>query len=687
MKKYILYYFLAAVFQLAGLSLAFADLSFSELPVLYQGRFRPLETYSRLWLNDFYQASDIQKNDREAFQLRPNESVQTWIWQLHRQGFHAFNQAPLFAISSAELKNLLGLPLKQNRFSGQELKQALYEIPSSSRSVFRLLITYYAAQAYQQDAALNRKRSWELQSLAPGLWVHLKGESLRLMAMPSSTPWTFFQSGEEVAALADLNNREWFHQHKNLADKCLALIRHLRQFEQLSGDQSSLEVELQETYQKLKAQQVPPQEIHAILERQFPLKQRLAAAGSLLKMLPGRYQPGEWFSLHALKIQVHHPVEDRLVPISNFTLFPDIDFHAIRRAYLKWEQAGLSQQTEAGQQFTIALSQAYEKIAGQPYQEGHGKALTYPSLWQLKLEKRFYSYPLIELALGFYGLSLLSFLAARRHPFLSISFFICALSLQTIILICRSLIVERPPVSNMFETLIYVPWIASLTSLIFFIRSRYSSILAFASLLSLILFLILHFTHLNSSLEPVQAVLDSQFWLMTHVLMVVGSYGVFLLGGIIGHGYLIAYLYRRQEERAFAWMPSLILQTFYVGTTLLISGTILGGVWAAESWGRFWDWDPKESWAFISSCIYLMGIHAYRFHFIGSFGLAISSVVGILTISFTWYGVNYILGTGLHSYGFGSGGEIYYLSFFIGELGFILFSSLWRSNIYFKIKN
>lgn len=127
-------------------------------------------------------------------------------------------------------------------------------------------------------------------------------------------------------------------------------------------------------------------------------------------------------------------------------------------------------------------------------------------------------------------------------------------------------------------------------------------------------------------------------------------------------------------------LGQLILQTMYGGTILLVSGTILGGIWAAESWGRFWDWDPKESWAFISSCFYLIWIHAYRFHRIGSFGLAIGAVSGLLAISFTWYGVNYILGTGLHSYGFGSGGEIFYYSFLGIECLFLILMLIIHSN-------
>jgi ABC-type transport system involved in cytochrome c biogenesis permease subunit len=109
-----------------------------------------------------------------------------------------------------------------------------------------------------------------------------------------------------------------------------------------------------------------------------------------------------------------------------------------------------------------------------------------------------------------------------------------------------------------------------------------------------------------------------------------------------------------------------------LGIALLIPGTILGGVWAAESWGRFWDWDPKESWAFISSCAYLIIIHSYTFGHIRGFGLAVGSIVGLLFISFTWYGVNYVLGTGLHSYGFGTGGEFWYYGFILAEALFLI---------------
>jgi ABC-type transport system involved in cytochrome c biogenesis permease subunit len=190
----------------------------------------------------------------------------------------------------------------------------------------------------------------------------------------------------------------------------------------------------------------------------------------------------------------------------------------------------------------------------------------------------------------------------------------------------------------------------------------------FASILTAIALLIpLIISKLDSSLENVQAVLDSQYWLTIHVLMVVGSYGVLILSGILGHIYLTLLVKNKKEDSKTKFCATLVLQTMYLGVALLITGTILGGIWAAQSWGRFWDWDPKESWALITALIYLTIVHLYRFKKIANYGLCLGSIAGIMAVSFTWYGVNYILGTGLHTYGFGSGGEFWYYGYLFVE--------------------
>lgn len=291
-----------------------------------------------------------------------------------------------------------------------------------------------------------------------------------------------------------------------------------------------------------------------------------------------------------------------------------------------------------------ALEEGYRELEGKPLTRSRSKTLSYPSIQKLKVEHFFTKMPLLPILFGIYLLA-----ALTRKRFI----FIAALTLHTLLLIGRCYILSRPPVSNMMETILYVPWIAALTAL--FSKHTFAGSLSATALL---LFLPPHQTF-----ETVQAVLDSSYWLTIHVLLIVGSYGILIFSGILAHFYLLRANYF-----------DTLLKTLYIGTALLIVGTMLGGVWAAQSWGRFWDWDPKEAWAFISALIYLAFLHAYKFRKITKRTLAVGSIIGLLTISFTWYGVNYILGTGLHSYGFGGGGEWIYYCYIGAEIAFLLLS-------------
>lgn len=417
---------------------------------------------------------------------------------------------------------------------------------------------------------------------------------------------------------------------------------------------------------------ISSKEIAQALEQRFPLSARLKGAGSTLLMLPLRTLRGEWVSLHAFETKIYDQDAQRLVLISNFTAFTDTDYLRLRDAYLVLQNAVLSHQpiADAALNFSTVYSEAYARLADRPYRQAEGKTLSYPSLWRLKAETLYYKLPLIGTAIVAYGLALIAMAATRRLNGWTWIFIGTGLAVHTIVLAARCYILQRPPVSNMFETVVYVPWIALMTGIIFFFISRSRMILAAATAASLALLVLLQLTQVDARMENVQAVLDSQYWLIIHVLMVVGSYGAFLVSGILGHFYLInACLNQKQNPSHIAQG---ILHTMYLGVALLIPGTILGGVWAAESWGRFWDWDPKESWAFITACVYLLVIHAYTFQRIRDFGLAVGAVAGMLAVSFTWYGVNYVLGTGLHSYGFGSGGELYYYLYLAAEIVFLV---------------
>lgn len=410
----------------------------------------------------------------------------------------------------------------------------------------------------------------------------------------------------------------------------------------------------------------------------FLWKMHFLGQDPILRLLPSRQGEGIWLPIQALARES-----------SNFTLYSKAQYEQIRTAYLAlqssvldWEKSQESQRTELHAkiqqetaQLVSALQTSYAELAGKSYLASSSKSLSYPTLFQLKAEVLYYRYPWVLACVAAYLFAMLCLILAhfkKISPPWGWCAFGIAFALHLFVLAMRIYILERPPVSNMLETLLYVPWVTVLFSLLLFGVYRSAWVLIASSAVAALLLLLSQTAPLDPGMENVQPVLDSHYWLIIHVLMVVASYGAFALGSVLGHLYLAVVGWERKESVAAQQISPYILQSLYLGLALLIPGTILGGVWAAESWGRFWDWDPKESWAFISSCSYLICVHAYRFGKIRRLGLAVGAVLGFLSISFTWYGVNYILGAGLHTYGFGMGGELYYGLFITSEIAFLV---------------
>ena len=104
-------------------------------------------------------------------------------------------------------------------------------------------------------------------------------------------------------------------------------------------------------------------------------------------------------------------------------------------------------------------------------------------------------------------------------------------------------------------------------------------------------------------------------------------------------------------------LSNFIYRAMQVGVLLIAAGTILGGVWADYSWGRFWGWDAKEVWALVTLLVYLVPLHGRFAGWVNTFGLVMASVICFLSVLMAWYGVNFLLGVGLHAYGFTKGGS------------------------------
>lgn len=248
-------------------------------------------------------------------------------------------------------------------------------------------------------------------------------------------------------------------------------------------------------------------------------------------------------------------------------------------------------------------------------------------------------------------------------------------------LILRWIILSHPPVANMYESMVFMNWTLILCSLLFFMVRKTYFFLTTGTIVGALVMIYAAILPIDSSLGVLAPVLRSSYWLTVHVMTIVASYGIFGLTMAIGHRHLLLDALNKLDKEAEQDSLYVITHLMQAGLIALGAGTILGGVWANESWGRFWGWDPKETWALITFLGYMAVLHLRFAERIKGWGMAVCSVLGFLLVLMTWYGVNFILGKGLHSYGSASGGTkwiVYYLIFEVLFFAFVLLKR--RSN-------
>jgi cytochrome c-type biogenesis protein CcsB len=309
----------------------------------------------------------------------------------------------------------------------------------------------------------------------------------------------------------------------------------------------------------------------------------------------------------------------------------------------------------------------------------------YPDESQLRLEYFYNHWDGFYRAAWCYGVALLllAISAARgKGGFIKqtgLALAIAGLLFHASGIVMRCMIAGRPPVTNMYESIIWVSFAVSFFGMIFFLRYRTPVYLLAALPVSLVALLLVHQMPIAmpSSIDPLVPVLRDNFWLTIHVLTITLSYAAFALAMGFGHILLFRYARNPVSARADQSMHFWLYRVLQLGVILLAAGTILGGVWANYSWGRFWGWDPKETWALIALLCYILTLHGRLAGWWTQFGLVVASVVCFLAVLMAWYGVNFVLGKGLHSYGFGIGGETYVAGFVIADLLFVAFA-IWR---------
>ncbi len=335
------------------------------------------------------------------------------------------------------------------------------------------------------------------------------------------------------------------------------------------------------------------------------------------------------------------------------------DSITIRNAYANFLTALNSDNTEGA---LLATAQIIS------YQQNYGAALIPPKNKQ-KLEILYNHINIFKDLTGWYillGFVLLGFFfyslfTGKKLNQKAVNYTVLALFIgflaHTSGLIVRGYVSGHMPWSDGYESMIYIAWAGMLAGLIF--ARRNPMVLAAAAILSGLTLFVAQMSWLNPEITNLVPVLKS-YWLTIHVAIITGSYGFIGVSAIIGLINISMAAFQNVDNRkrigiTIDQLTTINEAAMILGLYFLTIGTFLGGIWANESWGRYWGWDPKETWSLVTILLYSFITHMRLIPgFRGWFAFNLAAVVGLLSVLMTYLGVNYYL-SGLHSYGSGEG--------------------------------
>ena len=294
-----------------------------------------------------------------------------------------------------------------------------------------------------------------------------------------------------------------------------------------------------------------------------------------------------------------------------------------------------------------------------------GKIL--PSKSRIKWEITYNRLQIFPQLIGYYSLigligiilGFIEILRLKKYPKAEkVLIFLGALALlaHTLNMILRWYIAGHAPWADAYESIIFIAWGAAFASLIFFRKSM----LAFGAgfFVAGMFMMVAHLNNIDPQITNTVPVLKS-YWLLIHVSVITSSYGFLAVGSMLGLLNVILFAIQKYAGKnlniQIKQMNNIIYLALYMGLALLSVGTFLGGVWANESWGRYWSWDPKETWSLISMVVYALVIHTKMIPKMrGEFIFSLLAFLSFFFILMTYFGVNFYIAQGLHSYGQGT---------------------------------
>ncbi len=563
--------------------------TFARLPILDQGRVKPIDTFARSYLEIFSGKSSL-----------PNMAATEWLAELIFDPDRAYKRE-IFNVPNPDVQDALELPARAgHHYSYREVTDAISSHFKAWHGLFRM---------DEDDLTLSQKKLLELYNKS-----QLYGDMSRSLSL------FFPEFMLEQGALAE--------SLQIPADTKLSYRDLLQRRVKIEAFSQKLAEK-----QKTDGYKMTPEDARFItLTRQMDKVNRDRQTNAFMVIPPQWEQKhgSMWFSPWSLGQFGHGSPKS--------AAFMDLWAQAVQ-AY-KTGNSPLWDET-----MDSLTTQAYDMAA-----DGASQRL-------ISMEVSFNGAKPFVLSLSLYIAAFVTIMASMlvwQGGLRKVALVLLAsgFAVHLVGLVTRMIIMERPPVTNLYESIIFVGITVVLFGLVFESRVKNSiGIIIAASVGAFLHFLGIRFDSDGDTMGMLTAVLDTNFWLATHVTTITIGYGCCLVSAVLAHLYLVMRIIRPAEKDKANEIHRNMQGAAIVALFFAALGTILGGIWADQSWGRFWGWDPKENGAMLI-CLWLICLmHGRLSGRLGDLAYAAGMVFTSAVVAIAWFGVN-LLSVGLHSYGF-----------------------------------
>ena len=592
MRNFILFilYFLSFLF-FGELRIFGSDFPIDNIPIQEGGRIKPLDTYARNQVLAFYGKREIKHEDLSAID---------WILDLFIYPDKGLNQK-IFNIRSLEVLDVLELKWTNNfhKYSFNEVFPGLQNQLPLIQNVFdkkeddRDAFEAQLIEIYQ-NVMKFREIASSLSCLLPMFTIYEPETAQRLHIEPGQfTSYAHIMSHRE--SLFNISQNIFTKSEENWSDSEKGVALLLYNLQQTSKDEYAKALKI-----------IPPSKNDST---------------------------GLWISpWELLDGRVIEPHQDKILKSMEAYLLARFDKNISAKSdALKSYKAGILSSPGKRVDFSILERESWLNKA---------KLFTYSLI--------FYLFGFIILGASW----MIKPTILRNIAFLSMAVGFIA---HVYGIITRMIIMSRPPISTIYETVIFVGFVIVFLSLVIeYIRKDGLGIFIGSISGAVLHYVGFGYAADGDTLEMLVAVLNSNFWLATHVTTIILGYGTSLMAGLIGHLYLIEKIRKPKDSIRLKSIYNNMFGVTLIALFFTLFGTILGGIWADQSWGRFWGWDPKENGALLIVLWQLMMIHMRLTGLAKPDKFALGMILNNIIVVLAWFGVN-LLSIGLHSYGFVSG--------------------------------